>query len=128
LLRFLRDKYSSHKENLLPKAHRWKKKKMLDLITLAASMGLQGDLVKMREETNAPVHEDAQTEENVEGTTLTQAADAIGDVLGAAESTVACVASAMVPSASMVSAVMEGVALEAPTVDLTLPTQRSSKK
>lgn len=96
-------------------------------MTLAASMGLQGDLTKMREETGAEIHQE-EVEEAVEATSLDQAVDVVADALTGVESAVATAASMMVPSADMVSTVMESVSLEAPTVDLSLPTQCGGKK
>ena len=58
---------------------------MLDLMTLGASMGLQTELTKVREETGAAVHQ----EENVEATTtagpIAQAANVVADALSAVE-------------------------------------------
>lgn len=101
---------------------------MLDLMTLGASMGLQTELTKVREETGAAVHQ----EENVEATTtagpIAQAANVVADALSAVECTVSAAASAMVPTSEMMSDVIENVSMEAPTVDLSLPTQRVAKK
>lgn len=100
---------------------------MLDLMTLGVSMGLQKEVEKTRKETgatevfadNSPVHSESS---------MTTAATAVGSALNAAETAVCSAASSMLPSWEMIEGVVEAVTPEAPTMDLTLPTQKPAKK
>jgi hypothetical protein len=99
---------------------------MLDLITLGASMGVQGELEKIREQNG----EAMMPEQPVESQgVLAGAAQAVSSGLEAVESAVTTVADAMIPTADMFEGMMPE-SIEAPVIDLSLPTaaEASTKK
>ena len=91
---------------------------MLDLFTLAASMGIQSEMDKIRHDVGN-AHEDTSAPAEHEST----AVSAVSSAIDAVESAVSSVASALVPSASMVSGLCAPV-----TVDLSLPTTAAAAK
>jgi len=100
---------------------------MLDLMTLGASMGLQKELTNVRKEMGeSPFQEEAPAQ--AEETTMSSAADTIGDSLQTVENAVCSAAQSMIPSWEMVQNAMPSVMPTAPVIDLTLPTRPAGKK
>jgi len=90
----------------------------MDLMSLAISMGLQGEMKEVRAEAGEAFNGNAV--ESTEQTTMSQAAEVVESAIAGFESSVSSVASAMIPTGAMVEAVMpSSAALE---LDLTMPT------
>ncbi|CAD7922874.1 unnamed protein product [Amoebophrya sp. A120] len=104
---------------------------MLDLMTLGLSIGAQEELQKARQDTGAVCHqqeEAAPSDAESTSTMMEACAEALESVLNTVENAASSVVSAMTPSSEMVESVMDNCTIEAPTVDLSLPTKAVLKK
>lgn len=102
---------------------------MLDLATLGLSMSMQDELPKIRNEAGTDnVFQSNQEAVPEQETVLSTAASAVESVISTVESAASAVADALTPSASSCVAAVEACAVEAPTVDLSLPTAPCAAK
>mmetsp|Transcript_23796 Transcript_23796/g.60131 ORF Transcript_23796/g.60131 Transcript_23796/m.60131 type:complete len:105 (+) Transcript_23796:170-484(+) len=104
---------------------------MLDLMTLGLSIAAQDEIEKARKDTGASINEQpaSDAESNSSTTTMMEAvAETVDSVLSSVESAASSMVSALTPSSEMVDQVMDSCTMEAPQVDLSLPTVPVSKK
>lgn len=93
---------------------------MLDLMSLAASMGLQTEMPSVRKESDDAVTFQEQPVEQ-ESTMLSAGAEAVEQALQTVENAASTVVSSLLPSWSAVSTTLDACTVEAPSVDLSLP-------
>lgn len=97
---------------------------MLDLGSLLVSMGLQSEMQNVRKDI-----EEAQVfGDNQEVSEPNTVVDAVASTLESVENVASSFANALTPPAGTVSSVLDACAMEAPSVDLSLPTAPFSKK
>ncbi|CAD7937665.1 unnamed protein product [Amoebophrya sp. A25] len=99
---------------------------MLDLMTLGLSLGAQEELNKAREAHGAELNQETAAPAEQTPTVVSQAAEVVESALAAVESAASSVVDAMLPGGDMVETVMQSCAVEAPTIDLSLPSSSSS--
>lgn len=99
---------------------------MLDLMTLAASCGLQEELEKIRKDQGESPFEH-ESAEQAPSTTLADAAETLSTGISAVEACVSSAVGSMIPSYEMIEGAMP-TSIPTLTVDLTLPTTRCAQK
>lgn len=92
---------------------------MLDLFTLAVSMGMQEDLKQIRKEQGEAFNTETAPQEE---TTASQVAEALESGMNSVETAVSSMASAMIPTVDSFDSMMPTGLGAALTIDLTLPT------
>jgi len=91
---------------------------MLDLGSLLVSMGLQSEMQTVRKDI-----EEAQVfGEDLETESTSPVVDAVASTLESVENAASAVVNALAPPSEAVAGVLDACAIQAPSVDLSLPT------